>query len=171
MEVAARPRLLFQMRLRHARHDPPLPGVRYTFTKVESHLHLTSDYRGLHSQPTVPATWTVWLGCEGRAPEGQLAPSSASPFTSYTLSSLPPPHLHFRGVAGGYSTHASAHLKAPAKNAYNPTESAHRLDVSNSLSRPSPPSKNLVLQYTRLYTYRFGPFGRIFDRKDTEQAS
>src|SRR5437868_3072009 len=56
-----------------------------------------------------PATWTDWLGCVGRAPEGQRARSRASPFLP-----VPPPSFlpAIRGgLQGGYSPHASAALK------------------------------------------------------------
>jgi len=63
------------------------------------------------SSPLVcaPATWTVWLGCVDRArldrarrgPEGQRAPSRASPLTPASPSSLPPLSAPLAPVLGG----------------------------------------------------------------------
>jgi iron complex transport system substrate-binding protein len=70
-----------------------------------------------HQYKARPATWIVWLGCDDRAPEGQLVPSRASPFHPFhsphpflsafdsTASSKSPQvtliKTDFRGLQGG----------------------------------------------------------------------
>src|SRR5438094_958028 len=61
------------------------------------------------------ATWTVWLGCVDRAPEGQRAPHAPAPALPLPPPPFSSPAFAFGGLQGGYSPHASAALNRKTK--------------------------------------------------------
>ena len=98
-----------------------------------------------------PATWTVWLGCVGRAPEGQPPPCGASPFTSCTPC-FPPSRncICIWGVAGGVLPPCIRVLKRKNKNHPIQTNSQKTKTLPNSSPKTSPKTIHSTLhQYVK----------------------
>src|SRR5947207_3243166 len=96
-----------------------------------------------HGRIFPPTTWTAWLGCVGRAPEGKRAPSRASPRPPPSYPLLPfPPRNCIGGSQGGTPPCLRA-LKITLKK-ISPHPEHFPLPIPNPLltfiSHPSPPS-------------------------------
>jgi len=84
------------------------PKIEFSSLRVLTSLRLCDSST---LAPSQPATWTVWLGCEGRAPEGQPLPRGASPFIFLYpfLPFLPAIAFALGGCRGGEAPNASAY--------------------------------------------------------------
>ena len=121
--------------------------------------HLPSHSRPkFNARRCAPATWSVWLGCEGRAPEGQPLPCGASPFPSCTLSSLPPRNcICMWGVAGGVLPQCIRALIRDFKNHPIQVNSQITKEAQQLLSKKSSQRKQFKPIFTQLYTKSSNP--------------